>query len=174
MRDFNMKKGFSPFGSGGRGERHLGSRGFRGGHSGRMRRGDMKVLVLWALKDISRHGYEIMDALEKERGGYRPSPGSIYPTLQMLEEGGFVSSEELDGKKVYTITDSGRELLKQRGEQRFEPGPEMQAGLNAREAMMKLGAAVRQAVHESNDESTKKVVEILDEARKKVYSILAS
>ena len=58
------------------------------------------------------HGYEVMKALEKESGGYyRPSPGSVYPTLQMLEDEGYVTAEEGDGKKVYSITEEGRTYL---------------------------------------------------------------
>ena len=63
------------------------------------------------------HGYEAMQALEEESGGwYKASPGSVYPTLQMLEEAGYLSSEEKDGKKIYTITDEGREYLKEHGD----------------------------------------------------------
>ena len=58
------------------------------------------------------HGYEVMKVLEKESGGYyRPSPGSVYPTLQMLEDEGYVTAEEGDGKKVYSITEEGRTYL---------------------------------------------------------------
>ena len=83
-----------------------------GGEFPRMRRGGMKFLLLEMLKEGPRHGYELISALESRFRGYRPSPGSVYPTLQMLEEGGFVTSQEVDGKKVYTITDAGLELLK--------------------------------------------------------------
>jgi len=58
------------------------------------------------------HGYEVMRALEeKSRGAYTASPGSVYPTLQSLEDDGYVSSEDQDGRKVYTITERGREFL---------------------------------------------------------------
>ena len=67
------------------------------------------------------HGYEMIKALEEKSGGfYTPSPGSIYPTLQMLEEGGYVTASETEGKKVYTITDAGRAMLtaREQGEER--------------------------------------------------------
>ncbi len=90
------------------------------------------------------HGYEMMKALEEKSSGfYAPSPGSIYPTLQMLEDRGLVSVQEVEGKKVYSITDSGRAFLAEqqkeketffgppwaRGRERAErrPFPEMQA-----------------------------------------------
>jgi DNA-binding PadR family transcriptional regulator len=75
-------------------------------------RGDLKVVILELLKDQPRHGYDIIRALEdRMRGHYRPSPGSVYPTLQMLEDLGYVTSAPQEGKKIYTITDEGRRYL---------------------------------------------------------------
>jgi DNA-binding PadR family transcriptional regulator len=78
-------------------------------------RGDMKFVLLELLRERPMHGYEMMKALEERSGGfYTPSPGSIYPTLQMLEDRGYVSVKDVEGKKVYSITDAGQELLAQR------------------------------------------------------------
>src|SRR5215212_4075496 len=75
-------------------------------------RGDLKYVILRMLRDKPMHGYEVMRALEDESGGwYKASPGSVYPTLQMLEDQGFVTALEQDGKKVYTINDEGRKHL---------------------------------------------------------------
>src|ERR1700687_1303638 len=75
-------------------------------------RGDLKYVILDLLKDQPRHGYDIIRALEdRMRGRYRPSPGSVYPTLQMLEDLGYVTSSQQEGKKVYSITDEGRRYL---------------------------------------------------------------
>src|ERR1700727_793484 len=83
---------------------------WRGG--GRARRGDMKYLILEVLAEGPRHGYDIITELEnKSNGRYRPSPGSVYPTLTLLEESGFITGATADGKRVFTITDTGRELL---------------------------------------------------------------
>ncbi|MBI4521184.1 MAG: PadR family transcriptional regulator [Gemmatimonadetes bacterium] len=77
-------------------------------------RGDLKFVILRLLSDKPMHGYEVMQALEKESCGYyRASAGSVYPTLQMLEDQGYVRSEAADGRKVYHITDAGREYLKE-------------------------------------------------------------
>jgi DNA-binding PadR family transcriptional regulator len=74
-----------------------------------VRRGELKYVLLEVLADEPMHGYEIIRRLEEESSGlYSPSPGSVYPTLQMLEDQGYVLSEELDGKRVYRITDEGR------------------------------------------------------------------
>lgn len=75
-------------------------------------RGDLKFVILRILSEKPMHGYEVMKALEKESGGYyRPSPGSVYPTLQMLEDEGYLKAEEKDGKKVYSVTKSGQKYL---------------------------------------------------------------
>jgi DNA-binding PadR family transcriptional regulator len=105
---FGMRRGRgpfgpgSPFGHGGEGPRFFG-------------RGDVKFALLGLLQERPMHGYEMMKALEEKSGGfYTPSAGSIYPTLQMLEDRGFVTSNDVEGKKVYTITDEGRALLAER------------------------------------------------------------
>lgn len=78
-------------------------------------KGDLKYVVLDLIKDKPRHGYEIIRELEElSHGLYTPSPGAVYPTLQMLEEMGYASSTERDGKKVYTITEEGLQFLKER------------------------------------------------------------
>ncbi len=75
----------------------------------------MKFVLLELLQERPMHGYEMIKALEEKTGGfYTPSPGSIYPTLQMLEDGGMVTSADVEGKKVYTITDAGRASLAER------------------------------------------------------------
>ena len=76
-------------------------------------KGDMKYLVLSSLVDRPKHGYEIIKEIERKCGGFHsPSPGAVYPTLQMLEDLGYVKSTEQEGKKVYEITEEGRAFLK--------------------------------------------------------------
>lgn len=82
--------------------------------SGRMfEQGDLRYVVLRLLEEKPRHGYEIIKALEERFGGtYAPSPGVVYPTLQLLEDQGFARVRpEAEGKKVYEITDEGRAYL---------------------------------------------------------------
>jgi len=80
-------------------------------------KGDLKYIILNLVKDKPSHGYEIMRALEESfHGFYMPSAGSVYPTLQMLEDMGYVASLERDGKKVYTITEEGKKFLNERQE----------------------------------------------------------
>ena len=144
-----------------------------GGEFPRMRRGGMKFLLLEMLKEGPRHGYELISALEARFRGYRPSPGSVYPTLQMLEEGGFVTSQEIDGKKVYTITDAGLALLKESGERGFEPPSEMKRAFELRESMRKLASAVVDGARGSDEETVKRINQVLNKARREVYAILA-
>src|SRR5437899_1188071 len=97
----------------------FGPRGWAWGGRGPRRRqwfeaGDMKYVILKLLRDKPRHGYEVMKELEERMHGcYSPSPGTVYPTLQWLEDGGLVSASEVDGKKVYAITDAGRAFLEE-------------------------------------------------------------
>lgn len=75
-----------------------------------MRRGDTRALLLAGLLDGAAHGYELMQLLEQRSGGrWRPSPGSVYPQLQQLEDEGLVTGSTADGRKVYELTDAGRE-----------------------------------------------------------------
>ena len=95
------RRGWGGFGGLGQSERFFG-------------RGDLKYVILELLKDQPRHGYDIIRALEdRMRGYYRPSPGSVYPTLQMLEDLGYVTSTQHEGKKVYTITAEGLRYLEE-------------------------------------------------------------
>ena len=80
-------------------------------------KGDLKSVILDLIKDSPRYGYEIIRILEERSYGfYAPSPGAVYPTLQLLEEMGYISATQQDGKKVYSITDEGRRFLTDREE----------------------------------------------------------
>jgi DNA-binding PadR family transcriptional regulator len=85
---------------------------------GRMfEKGDFKYVILDILKEKPSHGYEIIRALEdRYYGFYTPSAGTVYPTLQMLEDMGYVKSLEQDGKRIYTITKEGLRFLDDREE----------------------------------------------------------
>jgi DNA-binding PadR family transcriptional regulator len=78
-------------------------------------KGDLKYIILDLIKDKPSHGYEIIRALEERfHGFYTPSAGSVYPTLQLLEDMGYVKSVEMDGKRTYTITEEGKKYLLER------------------------------------------------------------
>jgi DNA-binding PadR family transcriptional regulator len=89
-------------------------RGHRRGRGGRMfEQGDLKLVILRLLEEKPRHGYEIIKELESRSGGaYSPSPGTVYPTLNMLEDLGYARAvPEEGGKKIYEITDEGKKHL---------------------------------------------------------------
>src|SRR3989441_10183509 len=70
--------------------------------------------ILKLLRDKPRHGYVVMKELEERMHGcYSPSPGTVYPTLQWLEDEGLVRASDVDGKKVYEITEAGRTFLEE-------------------------------------------------------------
>ncbi|MCY0883236.1 MAG: PadR family transcriptional regulator [Acidianus infernus] len=78
----------------------------------RLRKGTLKLLILEALNDKPMHAYEIIKSIEKKfHGIYKPSPGSLYPVLKQLIENGMVTVEEKDDKKIYIITDKGKEAF---------------------------------------------------------------
>lgn len=93
-----------PFGGG-----PFGGRGGRGGPRGRARRGDVRASILALLADRPMHGYEMIQEIgERSGGAWKPSPGSVYPTLQLLEDEGLIESASEGGKKLFTLTDAGR------------------------------------------------------------------
>ena len=163
--------------------RHM-RRKFRGGWGGfegpewgsppRMRRGDIKYLLLEALAERPMHGYDIMRELEeRHEGRYRPSAGSVYPTLQMLEDGGFLKSETVDGKRVYSITDAGQRMLDERGEVAGEEPEETSGWRDIRAAAKGLAIAVHQGLSNEDPEIRKRVLATIDNTRKAIYKILA-
>ena len=168
----------SPFGRyGGHWERAwFGGPPWAGGR--RARRGDVRTALLTLLADEPMHGYDLIRRLEERSGGvWRPSPGSIYPTLQMLEDEGLVTSQEQDGKRVYTITDAGRAELEERkergGDEPWSFGPLGEGIGQLRDAGFQLAAAAMQVARTGSDAQRKHAAEILAEARKRLYSLLA-
>jgi DNA-binding PadR family transcriptional regulator len=112
-----MRKSFDDWGLGADFPFGMGFKGWGGGPRGRRRTqmfesGEMKFVILKLIREKPRHGYEVMKALEEKfRGHYTPSAGSVYPTLQLLEDEGFVKAVDTDGKKVYHITPEGEQYL---------------------------------------------------------------
>src|SRR5438445_13537185 len=93
------------------------------GYRHRRKRGDVRTAVLAVLAEGPGHGYEVIQALEEKSGGrWRPSPGSVYPTLQQLEDESLVRSDEREGKRVYEITDEGRVEAERRLAEGGKPG----------------------------------------------------
>jgi DNA-binding PadR family transcriptional regulator len=156
-----------------------GGQGFGGHGHGRHRgrRGNVRAGILALLVERPMHGYEIIQELESRTGGvWRPSPGSVYPTLQLLEDEGVVTSEESGGRRRFTLTEAGQAEAAQAAEQ--APWAEFaednvsswrdiqQAGFGAMNAL-------RQVMMTGTEEQRTRAAAVLDEARRKLYAILA-
>src|SRR5271167_362012 len=91
--------------------------GGRFGRGRKARRGDIRTAALLLLAEEPRNGYQIMQEVEeRSEGVWRPSPGSVYPALAQLEDEGLIRSEETDGRKLFVLTEAGREQIAARPE----------------------------------------------------------
>jgi DNA-binding PadR family transcriptional regulator len=142
----------------------------------RVRRGNVRAAILALLLERPMHGYEMIQELDARSGGvWRPSAGSIYPTLQLLEDEGLVKSEEVEDRRRYTLTAAGRaEADRREGPSPWEElaGEADFPGSQLREAGFQVAAAVMQAAATGTDEQVAKVREVLGDARRRIYSIL--
>ncbi|WP_198351715.1 PadR family transcriptional regulator [Streptomyces typhae] len=169
---------FGPFGPGfGGGGPWGGGRGGRGGPRGRARRGDVRASILALLKDRSMHGYEmIQEIAERSGGAWKPSPGSVYPTLQLLEDEGLIISESEGGKKLFSLTDAGREAAAEGPDAPWEEagrGVDWEALTEIRQAGFGLMEAFGQVWKTGSKEQREKALAVINDARKKLYLILA-
>jgi DNA-binding PadR family transcriptional regulator len=141
-----------------------------------MRRGDIRTAMLSALQDGPGHGYELMNRLSERSGGrWRPSPGSVYPLLQALQDEGLVTAVEADGKRVFSLTETGRAAAAERA---ASGGPEFSFGgddthHNLRSSVMQLMAAAKMIGVNGSPEVMTKAEAIVTEARRKLYQLLA-
>ncbi|MFE5682770.1 PadR family transcriptional regulator [Streptomyces sp. NPDC056512] len=154
-----------------------GGRGGRGGPRGRARRGDVRASILALLKDRPMHGYEmIQEIAERSGGAWKPSPGSVYPTLQLLEDEGLIASESEGGKKLFALTDSGRSAADEGPDAPWEEagrGVDWDTLNEIRQAGFGLMEAFGQVWKTGSKEQREKALTVINDARKKLYLILA-
>jgi DNA-binding PadR family transcriptional regulator len=149
------------------------------GNEHRTRRGDIKFILLELLADRPNHGYNLIKEMEQRYGEFRRlSPGSVYPTLQMLDEGGYLTSEQVGGKRVYTITDAGKELLAERSSQSTPNGTPGVGNIPSefselRNSLTDLAAVVMQVTRSANTERMSQVRELLEQVKRDIYAMLA-
>ncbi|MFE9173912.1 PadR family transcriptional regulator [Streptomyces kebangsaanensis] len=173
---------FGPFGPGGPGfgpgfgPGPWGGRG-RGGARGRARRGDVRASILALLKERPMHGYEmIQEIAERSGGAWKPSPGSVYPTLQMLEDEDLIVSESEGGKKLFSLTETGRAAADEGPDAPWEEasrGVDREALNEIRQAGFGLMEAFGQVWRTGSKEQREKALALVDETRRKLYLILA-
>ena len=149
------------------------------GRGRRARRGDIRTAALLLLAEEPRNGYQIMQEVQERSGGvWSPSPGSVYPALQQLEDEGLIRTQESDGRKLFALTDEGRALLAERGAER--PAPWEQTGDAAGEAH-ELGKLMREVAsafaagdaHRQRRARWPRPREVLAGTRRDLYRILA-
>ena len=141
-----------------------------------MRRGDIRTALLAVLDEAPGHGYELIQRIdEKSGGGWRPSPGSVYPTLQQLQDEDLVRETASDsGKRIYELTDAGRELSAATTPPWTAVTGESEDALVAlRDLAHQVMAATRQVAHAGSTSHIEAAQEVLRDARKKLYRLLA-
>jgi DNA-binding PadR family transcriptional regulator len=172
-----LRAAFGPFGPPFGGGPFGGPRGRGGPRGGRARRGDVRASILALLKDRPMHGYEmIQEIAERSGGAWRPSPGSVYPTLQMLEDEGLISSQSEGGKRLFTLTEAGRTEAEAGPDAPWEDagrGVDWESLHEVRKAGAGLVDAFRQVWATGTPEQREKALTVVNDARKKLYLILA-
>jgi DNA-binding PadR family transcriptional regulator len=150
---------------------------WRGGGR-KARRGDIRTAALLLLAEEPRNGYQIMQEVEERSdGAWRPSPGSVYPALQQLEDEGLIRSEEIDGRKLFRLTDAGQAQLKDRGDD--APAPWEQMSSDVSDQVHELGKLARevsfafvQVMRTGSDAQLAEARKVLAQTRRDLYRIL--
>jgi len=190
--EHHIRGGFGP--RRGPGRRGRGGMGFGGGMGGgmgfgpespmhrgpRRGRGDVRTAALLLLRERPMHGYEMIQEIRERSGGaWSPSPGAIYPTIQLLTDEGLITTHDEDGKKVSSLTESGRQAADELAATKAAPWDEAStdAGEGAhslRQSIHHLMMAVKQVAIAGSDAQRQRATELLDETRRKIYGLLAS
>ncbi|MBT2247745.1 PadR family transcriptional regulator [Arthrobacter sp. BHU FT2] len=140
-------------------------------------KGEVRAAVLALLAERPMHGYQIIREIEERSGGsWKPSAGSVYPTLQLLADEGVIRAEEANGRKIYSLTEAGREEAD--GNAASNPwGTAGQLPGTGSGSLPKAGAELAQAAAQvgrtGTPDQVKQAVAVLDEARRRMYAILA-
>ncbi|CCQ51674.1 Transcriptional regulator, PadR family [Crocosphaera watsonii WH 8502] len=146
-------------------------------HRRRVSRGDIKYILLSLLAEKPQHGYQLIKEIENRWGGfYRPSPGSVYPTLQQLEERNYLTSQEVEGKKVYSITDSGEQLLAQQpsSAETLNKSEEQPKLIELKMTLRDLQEVIMQVTRSDKSKNIDKVLSSLKKLKKEIYLMLAN
>ncbi len=159
---------------------HRGHRGGPGGRRGpRAGRGDVRAAILLLLAEEPRNGYGLMQDIETRTDGiWRPSPGSVYPTLSQLEDEGLISAGEADGAKVFELTAAGRQKVAERPDDAPAPWdavisgrPSGGRGLGL--AIQEVANAATQVLRVGSQSQVEEATKALTDARKALYALLA-
>jgi DNA-binding PadR family transcriptional regulator len=167
-------------GRGPRGGPHFGPGPFGPGfgRGPRARRGDVRAALLVLLAEEPRNGYGLMQEIERRSGGaWRPSPGSVYPALQQLEDEGLVRPVESAGRKEFELTDEGRAYVTDNADELGTPWEDVAGGnehvAELRTLVFGVGAAVMQVVQAGTEAQVAEASRVLEDTRRALYRILA-
>ena len=169
--------GWGGFGPGFGGPGHGGPPWARGMRGPKARRGDVRAAILSVLSEAPRNGYQVIQEIAERTGGaWKPSPGSIYPTLQQLEDEGLVIQTEDGGRKAYALTDEGRGYVESHPDEMAAPWATMgetDAEGDLRPVLGQVAAAMWQVMAVGSPEQQASAREAIIELRKTLYGILA-
>src|SRR6195256_5586382 len=142
------------------------------GRGRKARRGDIRTAALLLLAEEPRNGYQIMQEVqERSDGVWRPSPGSVYPALQQLEDEGLIRSEEAEGRRQYVLTDAGRAQVQERGADKPAPWEQMSGEVSDEahelgKLMRELASAFVQVMRTGSEAQMARAREVLSTARR--------
>jgi DNA-binding PadR family transcriptional regulator len=158
-----------------------GRRGMRGMRGPRAKRGDVRAAALALLAEEPMNGYQIIQAIsERSDGVWRPSPGSVYPALQQLEDEGLIIAEAGEGgRRAYRLTDEGRSYVEAHPDEVRAPwdvvaGSVGDTALEMRSLIGQVGMAAFQVVSAGTDGQVAQARTVLTDARKALYRLLAA
>lgn len=145
----------------------------------RARRGDVRAAILAVLGEQPANGYQIIQEIADRSGGvWKPSPGSVYPTLQQLEDEGLVTASEGGGRRIFSLTDEGRAYLDEHPDEVSAPWEAMSRPTDDDEHDLKhligqAAAALWQILATGSPDQQARAREVLSDTRRKLYGILA-
>ncbi|MFI6496559.1 PadR family transcriptional regulator [Nonomuraea typhae] len=174
--------GFGPGGPWGPGGPFSGGRGAWAAWGGRPRkakRGDVRAAILALLAEEPRNGYQIIQEIaERSEGGWKPSPGAVYPALQQLTDEGLVVADESEGRKTFRLTDQGRTYVESNPDEVRAPWDEMRPDIDDNTADLwdiarQSAFAMMQVLQTGSEAQIREARKVLTETRRKLYQILA-
>ncbi len=150
------------------------------GRGGRRRRrgGDVRAAALLLLAEQPRHGYDLIQEIrERSDEMWTPSPGSVYPVLQQLEDEGLVEFDRVDGRKTASLTEAGRTFVEENGDELGTPWAAAKAGSEGvhelSQSLRSIMGAFKQVTTDGTPEQRRQAAALLDDTRRSLYRILA-
>jgi DNA-binding PadR family transcriptional regulator len=171
--------GFGPMGFAGFGGSWPGEPKFH--RARRVRRGDVRAAALSLLADEPRNGYQIIQGIAERSGGvWQPSPGSVYPALQQLEDEGLIQAETPEGgRRRYALTDEGRQYVDTHADEVRAPWDDVASSVGSdaielRHLIGQLAMAAVQVVQVGTEDQVAQARKMLTDTRRRLYAILAA